>query len=131
MRRRTLVRILLFSTALSLAQLAILVILLHALAPLPLRALVLAAGLWLLGEALWLRLSPSPLSTASPAALPTPPLLSAFFVRCSIHLGWAVVLSLLLYSVRLLGSGQVVVLPWLGLSIGPLRYEAYQPPLYY
>ncbi|HND09760.1 MAG TPA: ATP-binding protein [Pseudomonadota bacterium] len=120
MQKRAFLRLALFSTAVSVGQLAILLFLTHALSPLGSRALVLSAGLWLLGEALWLRVAQSPVAAARRTAQTQPALLPAFFVRSLLICGWAVVLSLLLLRMQLVSPDLLAVLPWLGLSLGPL-----------
>ncbi len=87
--------------------------------PLGLRAAVLAAGLWLLAEVLWMRLGGTRGAPVRGQGQ-QPALLRSFFVRSLLHGGWAVLLVPLLLRVDLLAPAYVAVLPWLGLSIGPL-----------
>jgi hypothetical protein len=77
------------------------------LTPLSLRAVVLAVGLGLLGEVVWLR-------------LPKEALLRAFAYRALLLFGWTTTLCGVLLGLQLIPREQALALPWLGLSLGPL-----------
>ncbi len=108
------------SAALSLAELSVLLLFVQALLPLPVRAVVLAAGLWLLAEVVWMRLGGRRAGAVARGQGQQPALLRSFFVRSLLHVGWAVLLTALLLRVQLLSVAFIAVLPWIGLSIGPL-----------
>lgn len=77
------------------------------LTPLPLRAVVLAVGLGLLGEVVWLRIGKESL-------------LRAFAYRALLLFGWTTTLCGVLLGLQLIPREQALALPWLGLSLGPL-----------
>ena len=110
------------SAVLATLELAVLLGMTHYLVSMSLRAVVLAVGLWLLGEVVWLRWRKWAARDDQPEErlASGPFMLRSFALRSLIGLGWAVGLSFLLLGLRLLGEEHVLLLPALGLSIGPL-----------
>ncbi len=103
----------------SVLELSLLLLSVRYLAGIGLRAVVLAVGLWLVMEVLWLQLGKrlaSDDSSADPRG--GPPLLRAFFYRSLLLAGFASLLSLLLTRLGLIV--EPLLLPSIGLSIGPL-----------
>jgi len=120
-RRTVSSRLGLYGAALSALELSVLLLTLGYLLPLSARAVVLAVGLWLLGEVAWLRRGRGK-SQDEPDArfLRGPLLLRSFARRAVIGVVWATLLTLLCLRLHLLTEDQALVLPWLGLSVGPL-----------
>lgn len=103
----------------SVLELSLLLLSVRYLAGIGLRAVVLAVGLWLVMEVLWLQLGKrlaSDDSSADPRG--GPPLLRAFFYRSLLLAGFASLLSLLLTRLGLIV--EPLLLPSIGLSVGPL-----------
>ncbi len=109
----------LYGSVLSLLELGLFLLIVRYLAAIGLRAVVIAVGLWLLCEVLWLRLGKRLLLDAESLDVRSgPPLLRAFFYRSLQWFGFALLWSLLLKWLLLLSEPLLV--PSLGLSLGPL-----------
>jgi len=109
----------LYGALISLLSLGLFLLIAHKLAGIGLRAMVLAVGLWLLTEVVWLRLGKR--LSIEPDSLDLrrgPPLLRAFLYRSLLLCGFALSLALLLSRLSLVS--EPLVLPSLGLSLGPL-----------